>query len=110
MSTLDWIILIVVGVLVIAVITYLIVKFTKMTPEKRHETLIAWFESAVTWAEETFKQGDNKAKLEAVIKRFSEKSGLFNKILLKLCGGKEKLPELIGEAVDKVQNAFRKEK
>lgn len=108
MSILDYIIIGIVAVVVIIAVIWFVIKIVRLTPEERKKLLITVLTGFVKLAENEFKQGENNKKLNAVIKYFSEKSGIFNKILLLFTGGKKALPSLIAETVKQVQDTFRK--
>ena len=106
----DIIMWIAIGVIAIAILTfviYYIVKICKMSPEERRKTLLTWLKGAVALAEEEIGAGHGDQKLAEVEAYFKKNAPWLLKILF-MISGEDNLKGLIEEALTGVKNSFDK--
>lgn len=100
-----WIIIGVVGVAVLTFLIYWIIKICKMNPEDRKKLLVTYLKGIVATVEKEIGAGHGAEKLQEVEKYFNEKAPWFLKILL-LITGKDNLHDLIELALKEVKESF----
>lgn len=101
---------IIIGVLGVAVLTFIIVKlvkFFKMKPEERKKMLVTYLKGLVALAEQEIGGGHGDEKLAFVEEWFKKKTPFVYKAVL-LVFGKENLKELIEEALKEIKESFGK--
>ena len=108
MDIANWICVGVLAIILIAFFVYYLIKFFKLSPEKRKELIKTYLKGLISYAEENIigtKMGAERLKY--VEDYFNKNAPFVLKILL-LVTCKDSLEELIEEALAEIKGAFEK--
>ena len=95
-----------IAVIALAFVIIWIIRFAKMTPEKKRETLKTYLKGLIALAEQEIvgtKKGEERLKM--VEDYFNKKAPTVYKIILLLVG-KDNLKEIIEEALKEIKQSF----
>ena len=97
----------IIGVFVLGVAIYWLVKFCKLSKEDKKKLLLVYLKGMVAQAEKEIGAGHGMEKLQEVEEYFDKNAGWFMK-MLRLLTGKEHFVELIELALTEIKDNFCK--
>lgn len=108
MTTLDWILISVLGAILLGVAIWKIVEFCKLTKEDKVEILKKWLVSAVVAAEAAITTpGAGQEKMKMVLDNFNKNAPVFCKIILATTKTIN-LEQLIEVVLKEIKESFEK--